>query len=478
MLERIIKVCVFALPVLVASCATRPPEPEDNSCDLAAPDCGEELVCNALVTGEAQCVAAVTVEGQVLDATDDAPIEGALVQAVDANGAVLGPSATTDADGRYSMTVPVVRDEDGTPVEGSFTLRSQAAAYQAFPSPIRPALPIDGSTATGDGESGWVVENALTTIKLIPLPGDTSLLGSISGTIEAELVSGVLVIAEGGGVGYTGFSDAEGAYTVFNVPAGTYTVKGYAAGVQIVPVATEVAEGEEKTDVNLTESDEPLSTVSGNVQIVNAPGGSLTSVILAVESTFVEDAARGEAPPGLRIGGVSGAFTIMDVPDGRYVVLAAFENDGLVRDPDQNISGTQTVHIEVPDPLAGNTIVISEGFKITGALGVVDPGADGPTQVADPAPVFEWEDDSSEDGYTIQVFDAFGNEIWNDEIGSVTGSATVTHTYAGPALENGMFYQFRATSFRDGTDGRSAISRTEDLKGVFQFGEAADPIGG
>jgi hypothetical protein len=432
------------------------------------------LVCNPAVTGVSICVTPVVVQGTVLDATDDSPIEGALVQAADVNAAAVSPSAETDADGAFTLTVPVLRDEDGVPVEGSFTLRSQAAGYQAFPSPIRPALPIDGSTAiaTEEDERGWVIENSLTTVKLIPLPGDTSELGSISGTISAASVSGVLVIAETNNGGYTGFSDADGVYVIFNVPAGTFTVRGYAAGVQLNPVISTVSTGEHKSGVDLTESADPLSSVTGTVQIVNAPGGSLTSVILVVESTFEEDAARGQAPPGLRVGDVSGAFSIENVPNGRYVVLAAFENDGLVRDPDQNIGGTQIVHLEVPDPASGNTITISEGFKITGALGVVGPGADGPEVISDPNPVFEWQDDSSEDGYEIQVFDAFGDEIWRDEIAAVSGSATVSHAYAGPALETGLYYQFRATSFRERTGGRTAISRTEDLKGVYQFIES------
>ena len=122
-------------------------------------------------------------------------------------------------------------------------------------------------------------------------------------------------------------------------------------------------------------------------------------------------------------------------------------------------------------PSAINRLVAfsSAVSRSSGALGVMTPGADGPEEVLTPTPTFEWEDDSSEDGYEIRVFDAFGNEIWSDEIGPVSGSTTVTDTYAGPALETGLFYQFRAMSFRDKTGGRTAISSTEDLTGVFQF---------
>lgn len=41
----------------------------------------------------------------------------------------------------------------------------------------------------------------------------------------------------------------------------------------------------------------------------------------------------------------------------------------------------------------------------------------------------------------------------------------------GPALEAGTFYQFRVTSFRDRQSGRTNISTTEDLRGVFFFVE-------
>ena len=451
---------------VAGGCATQ--QSGDGTCDLAAPACGSSLVCDAVVDGEPRCALPVRIAGIVLDATTDEPIAGALVQAVDVNGAAVGTSAETDADGRYLLTVPSTRDADGTPTDGTYTLRAQAALYQAFPTAIRPALPMDATTALSE-DAGWTSENALTTIALLPLPGDTSQLGTISGVIDATLKAGLLVVAEANGVGYTGFSDADGSYTIFNAPAGNYTVNAYAAGVQIDATAATVTAGEEITEVDLVESDAPLSTISGSVQIVNAPGGLSTSVVLALESTFVEAAGRGEVPSGLRVGGILGVFTITDVPDGNYVVLAAFENDQLVRDPDQTIGGTKTVRIEVPDADGSTDITLPEGFKVTEALAVVTPGADGPEEITTATPTFEWADDSSEDGYELRVFDAFGDLIWSTEMPSVSGSVTVTYTYDGPALESGMFYQFKATSFRDKNGVRTNISSTEDLKGVFQY---------
>lgn len=453
-------------------------QPDDGTCDPAAPDCPEGFVCEA-VSGSPTglCVKRVIIRGKVLNVAGDAPIGGALVQAVDASGAAVGTLGQTDADGVYEITVPVIRDENGDPIDTNFTLHAQAARFQNFPSAIRPARPVSTATAVLESDPGptaagaprLVIENALTSIKLIALPGDTSQLGSISGTIQAERSAGLLVVAEGGGDALVGFSDAEGHYTIFNVPAGTYAVDAYAAGVQIDPEITTLEAMESQSGVDLAEVDRPLNSVSGSVQIVNAPGGLRTSVVLAVESTFEDAIARGEVPPGLRVGEIDGAFTIADVPDGDYVLLAAFENDELVRDPDESISGTQIVHLTVPDPVQGNDLTISAGFKITEALAVIRPGADGPEAISTATPALEWADDSSEDGYALTVYDAFGNLVWDTELPSVSGSATITQDYAGPPLQIGMFYQFKVASFREQTGQRTTISATEDLRGVFYY---------
>jgi hypothetical protein len=95
----------------------------------------------------------------------------------------------------------------------------------------------------------------------------------------------------------------------------------------------------------------------------------------------------------------------------------------------------------------------------------VSPGATDIDLVSG-TPTFSWEDDSSEDEYLVQVFDALGNMTWETTgVFDPGGSAPASVAYGGPALEAGMIYQFRATSIKDGVP----ISSTEDLKGVFQY---------
>lgn len=122
-------------------------------------------------------------------------------------------------------------------------------------------------------------------------------------------------------------SDRAGLYTIFNVPDGSYTVKGYAAGLQVDAVDTSVSNKAAVSGVDLLQSSDALGTVAGSVNIVNAPGGSATSVVLVVRSTFSDTFVRGEVPRGLRsplagVPNVSGSFSIAGVPEGEYVALA------------------------------------------------------------------------------------------------------------------------------------------------------------
>jgi hypothetical protein len=429
--------------------------PPPSSCSI--PDstgCKAGEVCEATSDGKTGCFAPVTLRGKVVDAAlAQKPIAGAHVVARDENGAAVANVAVTDANGAYALVVPAIRDAAGAPIATQYTLRADAAKYDSFPSGLRVALPIDVRSATGQPP---VVDNPATTIALYPR--SDSDFGSVSGAVKADNPGGVLVVAEGQSGAASGIADKSGAYTIFNLPRGSYAIKGYAAGLNLEPATANVDAGSLTSGVDLSVASGPLGTVSGSVSIVNAPGGSSTSIVLAVESTFGEVLGRGEVPRGLRKAGVSGAFTIADVPPGRYVVLAAFENDKLVRDPDTSIGNTATQRIVVQGaPVeAGN-------FKITEALNVIRPGAVQVETATSPI-TFVWADDSSEDHYVVEVYDNFGAKIWsNENVPSAKGSQDVTIPYGGPALSSGGYYQFRATSIKDNV----AISRTEDLLGVF-----------
>ena len=476
---------------------------EGGECDPEAPLCAGGLTCAELVAGGHACYPPVLAQGNVFDSESTSGIEGALVLALDDQATAITDVTTTDAAGNYVLEVPVPRTENGAPIEDViFTLRASAQDYQPFPGGLRTALPIASSEATS-GEDGWTIATALTDIALIALPEDQRGLPSISGSVRAEEQSGgVLVVAEDGdGKGFSAVTDRGGAYTIFNVPAGSYAVSGFAAGLALDPKAAEVGDAA-LTGVDLARSDAALGSLSGTINIVNAPGGSTTSVVLVVASTFNDTFVRGEVPRGLRtpLSGppdVSGEFSIAGVPAGNYVVLAAFENDGLVRDPDPNIAGTQLVTVEMPIPIKnivkpdsaivrmmiaasvmpspGEDVSLPTSFKITEALPVIGPGATDPEPVTG-APTLRWGDDASEDFYTVDVYNAYGDRVWclgddptcaGANVPGSSGGAEVSVEYGGP-LEPGMYYQFRVTSWRSpGGSEPGAISATEDLRGVF-----------
>ena len=279
--------------------------------------------------------------------------------------------------------------------------------------------------------------------------------------------AGVLVVAETGATGFAAIASRDGDYQIFNLGAGHYKVTAYAVGHVYTTAETDVAAVGVALDLALSSA--APGSLTGQVSVVNGGGASTTSVVTFVESTFDPTTGRGIAPPGLRSPrtgppNVTGSFAIDGIPPGRYVVVAAFENDGLVRDPDHCISGTADVHVEVA---AGQPAVSPNVFKITGALAMSAPGADA-AEALTAAPTFKWADDSSEDHYLVEVFDAFGQRTWMSTMPGVSGSSP-SMTYAGPALQAGMYYQWRVTSLKTNSHGGAdcELSRSEDLRGVF-----------
>lgn len=447
------------------------------NCDVVAQSgCDGGQVCEEILGGATGCFSPLVVQGMVFDLADDSAVEGARVVALDVNGSPVSSVVISDANGDYQLSVPTTRTEEGVPVGDDFTLRADAATYQTFPSGVRLALPIDTSSPTElDGQ--FVIDTALTDIGLLALEAGAG-NAAIHGTVELpDDSAGALVIAESSPTsGFSAIADRDGNYKIFNLPDGDYTVTAYVRGVNYDPGSATVAAGDD-AEVNLSINSEATATLNGSVQVVNPGEEKVTSVILVVESTFNDALIRGETPPGLRAPdpgvdpNISGSFTIDGIPSGRYVVLAAFENDLLVRDADLCISGTDVLHQEFA---SGETIDLSSGFKITGALDVVSPGASGPENITvPPNPTFTWKDDSSENNYEVSVVDSFGNVIWEVTIPDVSsGDVSVVFDFDNTATEqlmSGMFYQFRAISTKSsgGTCSLSQLSSTEDLKGVF-----------
>jgi hypothetical protein len=463
---------ILAVSFQLAACGSDDEPRAGQSGDVCTPDgesaCEEGLACDPRTDGSAYvCGEPVVLRGRVADALDGDALAGGRVVVLGADGSPAADVAYTDDDGTYSAVVTATRNADGTVAENSkWTLVVSAQGYAPFPEGPRPALPIF-ATQMDDG----VIQAPSTDVTLLPLAHPELQARQIDGAISAPSPGGTLVVAEGGdGVAPHAIASRSGEFTIFNVPSGAFELAGYKRGQQLERTAVDTSEAS-VTSARLEPSDIPLGGVSGNVNIVNAPGGSMTSVVLVPDSVFDVRLERGAIPLGLRAPGlpeapsVSGAFAFDQVPQGDYVVLAAFENDGLVRDPDTSIGGTTIQHVTVG---SGPSVAMEQSFKITEHLAIIGPGAEMPEPVSGPL-TFSWADDSSEDRYELELYTALGDLVWEQRAVPSGRGGSVELAYAGPALLPGMVYQFRVTSFRDRSGGATAISKSEDLRGVFEF---------
>lgn len=428
--------------------------------------CASGLVCAPVVGSTTPgCFAPVYIQGSVLDDAA-AGIAGANVVALDVNGSAVSSTATSATDGSYELAVPATRNADGSVASLDVTLRAGAQGYLPFPKAPRYALPLPLDTAVlSNGR--YVLDTTSTDIVLLALPAGSPASATIGGTVTGAGVAGGLVVAVQGGVAVsTAIVASDGTYTLFNVPLGSTTIEVYHAGVAVDPLTVTLGAGG-LTDQNLSvDTGVALGTVNGGLQFVDASGGAAeTSVILVPASTFDPDIVRGEAPAGLRVVvPTSGAnFSITGVPPGDYVVLAAFENDDLVRDPDQTQGGTAVLKITV----AAGATVDAGSFKITGALRLVGPGATGTEIISTTTPTFRWYNDPSAGHFELRVYDAYGTPIFED-LAVPAGSGNQMVSYALPAadaLMDGMTYQWRL--FSVDSQGITYISASEDLEGVF-----------
>jgi len=434
--------------------------------------CAAGQYCEPLTNGAVGCFAPVLLRGTVVDPTGaTTTLDGARVVALDANRAPVSTVAVSASGGDYELKVRATRDTSGKPASASVTLRADRQGYQTFPGGIRPALPVDLSTAALSGTS-WIVSGPLTALQLLPLVGGGT--AYVHGTVaRAPGGAAQLVVAEpvGGGAGLTGVADRDGSYAIFNLALGTsYVVKAYAKGANYVPVTTGVLSNVDNT-VSLALAGAAGATVSGDL-IFNNGATQNADVSLVIESTYLSTLDRGESAPGLTAHGVGNSpYTFTGVPDGKYVVLAAFGIDGNVRD----LSSTGMA--AAPRVTVSGAPVTADSFKIVPAvdlltIGGTTVGADPIVVVTTATPEFAWAKgsvDAQAQTYRVLVFDSFGDQAWAHDMDA---GATDFAVYAGSTLQAGMPYQLRILAIKETIPVPvtfEQLSQTEDLAGVFTY---------
>jgi hypothetical protein len=391
----------------------------------------------------------------VFDLGTKAGIAGAQVVGLDLHGTPLGTVAVSGSNGAYTLQVPSTRTDAGAPIGVQVLLNAQAQNYEPFPSGIRVNIPIDTSTATSSGPGKpYAVDGGLADIGLELLPAGEQGRPYVSGTVATDGgQTGVVVAlqADGG----TAIADRHGSFTVFNVPPGSYSVVAYAQGVNYTPTPVTVS-ASNVTGVKINASSAPTAGLNGDIILVKSAGP--TDVELVLASTFNPILYSGVSVPGLNGQNLSGNFSISGVPDGTYVVLAAHQTPGDVRDPSATgNTGIPTITV------TGGQVSGTPQFKVTISISIVGPGGDGGVDTASATPTFTWNTFSSAAAYDVTVFDAQGNTVWSST-GIAASSGTQSLLYGGPALTSGATYQWRIIAY---STGHTALSTSEDLKGVF-----------
>jgi hypothetical protein len=190
------------------------------------------------------------------------------------------------------------------------------------------------------------------------------------------------------------------------------------------------------------------STVTGEVVFVDAGTAPVTTVILA-PGDFDAESFHETAPVGPRATGVTGSWTMRDVPAGTYVVLAGYEQDGLVLDPT-----TPPPRIAVTGA-SSETVIVPSAQKLVPALRIVTIRA----KSSEPAVTFV--DGAGEDAYAVSVIDWLGKPIYAATEAAASSNANVTFR-VDAGLVVPLRYRFRVTAKK----GDAAITQTEDLAAI------------
>jgi len=404
---------------------------------------------------------------------------------------VPGAITITVVDGSNSPATPiaaahilVIDTSTGNPVDtltsnssgtagGSYILDSvqlkvNAQGYTS--SPVSGVQPLPVTLTPG--------QTSNVTITLYPL--DPALaLGAVTGTVFNQAntpVVGALVVADNGTDAIATNSDSNGNYILYNVPAGQVDITAWKSGYNFPTLAAiTITDGQITADQNIIATGTASGSVSGHVSFTSISGN-------IIDITMLEPGTR-EVLPGLRAyTDGSGNYTINNVPNGTFEMIASLENDGYVLDPDTSV--TQGVPV-----VTVNNNAITKDFKVTGGIELDTPAT--PVNYVVPVlsatPTFAWHQASSYsnvDYYIVEVVDESGATVWGGiDPATMTGPVmiakqdpiTIDYNFDGsaslPTLEAGRFYQLRIYARKpDSTtpSGYKLISATETLDGVFR----------
>jgi hypothetical protein len=192
------------------------------------------------------------------------------------------------------------------------------------------------------------------------------------------------------------------------------------------------------------------STVKGDVQFFeNDAGTNQTGIVLAREADFELNGFYEKLPSGPRAFGVTGPWSLADVPAGTYWVLAGYETDGFV--PGQAAPSKIEVSGAPGEVVTVGTQYLTRALKIASILPKASSAA--VTVV----------DTEGEDEYRVTLVD-FQNKLLYSKSEAPSAATGANLTFAiGVPLTVPLRYRVRVVAMKGGVE----LTRTEDLAGLF-----------
>lgn len=397
-----------------------------------------------------------TLRVTVVDGLTASPVRDATVLLVEGStGSPLGSTLATDPDGAISTKLPTV----------AVLVRVVAQGYAPVPPSNVDPLPVQ----VREDETSEVRVQVFGLASSEPLGWATGFVRDAAG----QIVPGALVVADVAGTFRSTTTDSDGGFMLHNVPAGTASITAWKAGLNFPAVdGVQVLAGQETPDVLLTASTVPTNVVSGSVSFLAVENG-VTDITITHPGTH-------EVIPGLRtFNSTANQFSLTDVPNGTFDIVASLDNDGFVLDPDRIVKfGTPTILV------AGSPVTVD--FDVTDSVPLLRPADNEeiPLPATDADLVFSWMAYPSTSDYVVEVVNESGEVIWGGFAADGTKKVTTTGTSIGfnedetatAPLEVGRYYQVRIYASKDDRQqpgGYTLISSTEALRGVFRV--VADP---
>ncbi|MCU7741452.1 carboxypeptidase regulatory-like domain-containing protein, partial [Priestia megaterium] len=274
-----------------------------------------------------------TITGQVTNSKTQQPIQGALVEALNAQGKVVS-TTRTDESGNFTITGLL---------PGAYTLRVSAEGFTLYTEQV--------IVTAGD--------TTLVSIPLTPKVNVGAIVGIVTNSETNQPIQGArVVVLNGENVVAVGYTDEQGNFIITGIPAGTYIILATAPGFN----------SESKSVI--VEAGETIPVPPFNLTAISNAGSITGRVIDQRTGKPIQGATvfvlKGRDVVAVGYTDEQGNFIITGIPAGTYTILATANGFK---------SETQRVNILVNTTEEINITLIPKLTTITGVVCDIKTGA-------------------------------------------------------------------------------------------------------